>query len=161
MFPTFTGSSRRPRNVNLSGQKHINPFAAHPSFPSAAAGASKTVADAQAGRQKRQQERNELKAARAVQRVWRGHRVRRSVKLELRHVLGGLYSGAADLQPDERAAVAFPLFLASFSKGDDCQLLDRFAEDLSRTDYRPLASGQIPKERLWRLAQILIYTLAQ
>ncbi|KAF4476898.1 putative E3 ubiquitin protein ligase [Colletotrichum fructicola Nara gc5] len=55
MFPTFTGNSRRPRNVNLSGQ-NLNPFAATSWTPSAGSGASKTVSNAQAERAQRQQD---------------------------------------------------------------------------------------------------------
>lgn len=163
MFPTFTGTSRRPRNVNLSGQRHVNPFAVHALSPSTGSAASKTVADAQAGRQKRQQERNELKAARSIQRVWRGHRVRRYVKSSHRQALAKLYSDPSALQSDARAVAAFPLLLASYDaqKNSDCQLLDHFVGDLVRTNYSPLTSGSLSPERLSSLAQILIASLTR
>lgn len=76
MFQTFSGSSRRPRQVNLSGQTP-NPFAAASWNPSASAsGAQKTVAHAQLEREQRQRERERLNASKKIQRVWRGHRTR-------------------------------------------------------------------------------------
>lgn len=77
MFQSFSGSSRRPRQVNLSGQ-NLNPFAASSWSPSAS-GTQKTVATAQQERQQRQQERDRLNASRRIQRIWRGHRVRREL----------------------------------------------------------------------------------
>ncbi|RKF63036.1 putative iq and hect domain protein [Erysiphe neolycopersici] len=68
MFQNFTGNSRRPRHVNLSGQ-NLNPFAT-------ATGARQTVVHAQQERQQRQRERARLIAARTIQRIWRGYRLR-------------------------------------------------------------------------------------
>jgi ubiquitin-protein ligase E3 C len=64
MFQTFSGTSRRPRQVNLSGQ-NTNPF-----------GTQHAVAAAQHERQIRQQERDRLAASKKIQRIWRGHKVR-------------------------------------------------------------------------------------
>jgi len=80
MFQSFTGSSRRPRQVNLSGRA-TNPFAAFPGgSPSRtaphASNPESAVANAQRERALRQQERNRQAASRTVQRVWRGHRSR-------------------------------------------------------------------------------------
>lgn len=73
MFPTFSGSSRRRPDVNLSGRHNANPFAKQ--------GATQTsqnpVADAQQTRLARQQERERAQAAASIQRVWRGHATRR------------------------------------------------------------------------------------
>ncbi|RDL39570.1 Uncharacterized protein BP5553_03910 [Venustampulla echinocandica] len=77
MFQSFSGSSRRPRQVNLSGQ-NLNPFAATSWSPSAS-GTQKTVANAQQERQQRQQERDRLNASKRIQRTWRGHRVRKEL----------------------------------------------------------------------------------
>ncbi|KAJ8064685.1 hypothetical protein OCU04_007006 [Sclerotinia nivalis] len=74
MFQTFSGSSRKPRQVNLSGQ-NPNPFAAS-SWNSSASAAQKTLAHAQQEREQRQRERERLNASKKIQRVWRGHRVR-------------------------------------------------------------------------------------
>lgn len=81
MYPAFTGSARRPRQVNLSGRKG-NPFAATaPSGQSASAQtAQSTVAHAQAERALRQQERRRPPAAIVIQRSWRGYRDRRKTK---------------------------------------------------------------------------------
>lgn len=77
MFQTFSGSSRRPRQVNLSGQ-NVNPFASNP-FAPAASGTQKTVAHAQQERQQRQRERERLNASKRIQRVWRGYKSRREL----------------------------------------------------------------------------------
>ena len=82
MFQTFTGSSRRPRQVNLSG-RNTNPFAAVQQ-KSAPPGSPAAVLQAQHDRKARQQERERLQAARAIQRTWRGHLARKEVTLELR-----------------------------------------------------------------------------
>lgn len=76
MYQSFTGSSRRPRQVNLSGRT-ANPFAA-------VGGPQTAVQNAQQDRQQRQKQREELEAARTVQRVWRGHRARRTSRASWR-----------------------------------------------------------------------------
>ncbi|KAL4765772.1 HECT-type E3 ubiquitin-protein ligase [Aspergillus foveolatus] len=74
MFTTFTGNSRRPRQVNLSGRTN-NPFAAYPSGRQNphGPGPQSTLAIAQQERQLRQLERDRLGASRVVQRTWRGY----------------------------------------------------------------------------------------
>lgn len=90
MFQSFTGNSRRPRQVNLSGRA-TNPFAAFPggspSRPTPhAANPESAVANAQRERALRQYERDRQTASRKVQRVWRGYqsrtRTHKSWKLE-------------------------------------------------------------------------------
>lgn len=80
MFQSFTGSSRRPRQVNLSGRT-TNPFAAHPgrNVPSGP-GPQATLAIAQQERLQRQQERDRLNASRTLQRTWRGYISRKATK---------------------------------------------------------------------------------
>ena len=84
MFTTFTGSSRRPRQVNLSG-RNTNPFAAaqqkSSGTPHNTPGA---VAQAQQERRARQQERERREAARRLQRTWRGYSDRQRANDELR-----------------------------------------------------------------------------
>lgn len=81
MFQSFTGSSRRPRQVNLSNRTS-GPFGAqgpgryHPS----GLGPQATIALAQQGRIQRQLERERLSATKTLQRVWRGHRSRKQTK---------------------------------------------------------------------------------
>ncbi|QIW99316.1 hypothetical protein AMS68_004834 [Peltaster fructicola] len=71
MYQTFTGTSRRPRQVNLSGRSG-NPFAA------AGLGGPKSAIDsAKEDRLRRQQERDRVQASKHIQRAWRGHSSRR------------------------------------------------------------------------------------
>ncbi|KAK5113284.1 hypothetical protein LTR85_010901 [Meristemomyces frigidus] len=72
MYQTFTGSGRRPRQVNLSGRP-TNPFASS----SPAGGPQSAIASAQQDRANRQQQRERLQASSKIQRVWRGHSARR------------------------------------------------------------------------------------
>ena len=82
MFPSFTGSARRRRQVNLSGRNN-NPFAAQ-------AGGSRTSASsqishnalvqAQQERALRQQERERPPAATKIQKTWRGHKERKVIR---------------------------------------------------------------------------------
>lgn len=75
MYQTFTGSGRRPRNVNLSGRPS-NPFAkADP----AASGAQQAIASAQQDRLARQHQRERIQASSRIQKVWRAHRTRRRI----------------------------------------------------------------------------------
>ena len=76
MFSTFSGNSRRPRQVNLSGH-NPNPFASNTwGSPSTT---QQTVAGAQQERQQRQLEREKLNASKRIQRIWRGHKVRKDL----------------------------------------------------------------------------------
>lgn len=71
MFQTFTGTSRRPRQVNLSGRSG-NPFAA-----TGLGGPKSAIDSAKEDRAKRQQERERTQASKHIQRTWRGHSSRR------------------------------------------------------------------------------------
>lgn len=159
-FPTFSGSSRRPRNVNMSGQKNLNPFAATSWTPSASSTASKTVADAQAERRQRQQEREKLKAVESIQRIWRGHKVRRNLKDERRHILDDLYSHNNQMSSESRAAAALPLVVVVLDprRSDDRARLERFATDLNESG-RGIIKTAIPSH-IRRLADQLILLLA-
>ncbi|KAG8169998.1 hypothetical protein KVR01_000743 [Diaporthe batatas] len=139
MFPTFSGNSRRPRNVNMSGQKNLNPWS-----PSSSSNASKTVADAQAERNKRQLEREKLKAAQSIQKTWRGHASRRRLKDKRREALDALYNDSSRTDPRTRAAEALPLVLAALDPRmpDDRMRLERFSQDLLQTDCSLLRSGE-------------------
>lgn len=77
MYPTFTGSAKSRRQVNLSGRNN-NPFATYGSSnPSATAQpASSAVAHAQQERILRENERRRPPAAARIQRTWRGHKSR-------------------------------------------------------------------------------------
>lgn len=176
MFTTFTGSSRRPRNVNLSGQRNTNPWANSTWGPAgpAPSGASKSVAQAQADREKRQREREELAAAKKLQRVWRGHRQRREAKVLRCQRWDKLYQGPGSApshgdgdgdtamsdghstSDPERAKEAFPLLLALFnpSETDDQQRLDQWARDMVDLD-----SCQLEEYQWGKLAGLLVTAL--
>jgi ubiquitin-protein ligase E3 C len=78
MFTSFTGSTRKARQVNLGGKK-TNPFGGPPG-----AGSQAALDRAQQERAQRQRERDTLNAAKRIQRVWRGHSARRRVADRLR-----------------------------------------------------------------------------
>lgn len=158
-FATFSGSSKRLRNVNMSGQKNLNPFAASSWTPAASSGASKTVADAQAERRQRQLERDKLKAAESIQRVWRAHRVRRTVKDDRRATLDRLYHDPSFSDPAARSSEALKLVVAVLdpARSDDRIRLERFVVDLGTSDYAVLASAR--KGQVKKLVQQLLVLL--
>lgn len=163
MFPTFTGSSRKGRNVNLSGQKAVNPFTSTSWAPGAAAGASKTVAHAQAERQHRQQERERLRAAQRIQSLWRGHRTRRTLRSFRRQIIDQLYSAEGPVDVEARTAEAAPLVLSVYqtSSQDDQQRLCGLARDLLQTKFAAFTSGAIEGHRLGKLARIVVAALGR
>lgn len=88
MHTSFTGNSRKPRQVNLSG-RNPNPWANLPSstkVSTAQASTPNAVAHAQAERAKRAQDRDRLNATKRIQRVWRGHSSRQSQRQEWREL---------------------------------------------------------------------------
>ena len=161
MYPTFTGSSRKARNVNLSGQRSSNPFTSTSWGPTAAAqGASQTVAHAQAERQQRQQERDRLKAASRIQRTWRGYQVRRDQRAAWRRLFDRIYDEPGH-DPGSRSVRAVPLILAAFeaSRPDDRHRLVRAAQDLLQSDFSAYASKALDPAGLSRLGHVLIVCL--
>ena len=78
MHQTFTGNSRKSRQINLSGRA-TNPWAS-----STISGAQDATARAAADRLKRHQDRERLHASREIQRVWRGYRSREETRKSLR-----------------------------------------------------------------------------
>ncbi|KAI0477398.1 hypothetical protein GGR56DRAFT_665418 [Xylariaceae sp. FL0804] len=142
MFQSFTGASRRSRNVNLSGQRNTNPWAASSWGPNHS-GASQTVAHAQAEREKRQRERDELAAARRIQRVWRGYNGRQQVRKRCRRIFDALYESPAPADLQGRARSALPLLLALFDPANpsDQQRLDSFIQDLLSTQPAAITSA--------------------
>ena len=85
MFPSFTGSARPRRQVNLSG-RNSNPFAALPSSRTSSSpqATQNALAQAQQERILRQQERERPPAATTIQRTWRGHKDRREARARWR-----------------------------------------------------------------------------
>ncbi|KAK4100512.1 hypothetical protein N658DRAFT_507793 [Parathielavia hyrcaniae] len=163
MFPTFTGSSRKGRHVNLSGQKAINPFTSTSWAPSTAAGASKTVAHAQAERLQRQQERERLRAAQRIQRTWRAHRSRRNLRAERRQAVDLLYTHRPGdtIDVERRTIEATPLILSCYqvSHFEDQQRLCLLARDLLQTRFACFASGAVELPRLGKLGRIVVASL--
>lgn len=145
--------------MNMSGQRNLNPFAATSWTPSASSTASKTVADAQAERRQRQQERDKLKAAESIQRTWRGHRVRRNLKDDRRHVLDNLYSHDKHLDSESKVSEALPLVVSVLDprRPDDRTRLERFSVDLDH--YRSGIIGTVVPSHIQRLAEQLILLL--
>lgn len=87
MHQAFTGSTRKSRQVNLSGRSNANPWADLPGSSKSSRGipsTQATVAQAQAERQRRQHERERQTASRTVQKTWRGHHHRRRQKAQWR-----------------------------------------------------------------------------
>jgi ubiquitin-protein ligase E3 C len=158
MFHSFTGNSRRPRNVNLSGQKTNNPWAAG-GFYAPSQGAAQTVAQATADREKRKRERDELFAAKRIQRVWRGHQGRQESRRRLREEWDTLYSSGGS-PASERVAKALPLLQALFdaSNAGDQARLDSFVREVSSLSLGDL--GTISLEPRWdRLSPLLVAAL--
>src|SRR5438270_5578262 len=79
MHQTFTGTSRKSRQINLSGRA-ANPWASS----STASSTQDATARAAADRLKRQQDRDRLNASREIQRIWRGHKSREETRRMLR-----------------------------------------------------------------------------
>ena len=81
MFPSFTGSTRPRRQVNLSGRSG-NPFAMVPGSRTSSVPQSQqnALALAQQERILRQQERERPPAAKKIQRNWRGHKERKEIR---------------------------------------------------------------------------------
>lgn len=159
MFPSFTGNSRRPRNVNLSGQRSTNPWA-NSGWSAAPQGASQTVAQATAEREKRRRERDELTAAKRLQKTWRGYKGRQDAKAGHRQTWDGLYGKQAMPVPD-RLTKALPLLLALFdaSKPEDQQRLDQFVRDIASPEAAITKSGLIHTAQWTKLAPLLVAAL--
>lgn len=153
MFPTFTGNSKRARNVNLSGQRPSNPWGAS-GWTSGPSGASQTVANAQVEREKRQRERDQIAASKRIQRVWRGHKTRVGVQNQRRNDWDELYDKNG--RAEDRVTGALPLIAAFFNPNDptDQARLDSFATDLA--DFGSPAL----EDRQWqKLTSILLAAL--
>jgi len=161
MFPNFTGNSRRTRNVNLSGQRAVNPFTSTSWTSSSPVGASKTVAHAQAERQQRQRERERIQATLRIQRSWRGHRVRWGLRASRRQLLDQLYNREGADDALQRSIKAFPLLLAVYqvSVPGDYERLRWVVQDLVQTGFGAFESDAIALSRMKKLASVLIAAL--
>lgn len=158
-FTTFTGSSRRPRNVNLSGQpSNPNPFAS--SSWSRPGDPSRTVVQAQAERQKRQQERERLQSAKTIQRVYRGSVARAETREMHRAQFDDAYNESPMTGVREDAALrvdrALPHLIRAFrlSNKQDVDRLSRLCDDLEVTGLAVL-STQTPFRRMQFFGDLL------
>ena len=159
MFQTFSGSSRRPRQVNLSGQ-NPNPFAAS-SWTPAASGTQKTVANAQQERLHRQQEREKLNAAKRIQRTWRGHKVRRDLANSRRNAWDQTEAGAGGSARPEALAEQLRSLVAFFSprRHDDLIRLENISQKIASVGHGSFLSRQDIQPQIARLANISLEAL--
>lgn len=180
MFPSFTGSARPRRQVNLSG-RNTNPFAAVPGsrLPNSSQTAQNALAQAQHERLVRQQERERPPAATAIQRIWRGHKAREEARNRWRRDWD--YREAQD-QENGAVGLGAGSLPNPYSSEQDClgqlRLLVQFASPKDLDDIRRLhlfASRYLESLRMlpsacpadvWtypllRLAKVAIATLKQ
>ncbi|RDA83296.1 hypothetical protein CP532_5738 [Ophiocordyceps camponoti-leonardi (nom. inval.)] len=160
MFSTFTGSSKRPRNVNLSGQAG-NPFNNTSWTPSLASNATKTVSDAQADRERRQLDRLRQRAAANIERVWRGHRARSVVADAWRQEFDDICRPDSTSSPSQSLLVASSLLHAFFSSrsADDVRRAILFARLSEGVSLERLVPANAHLSRLRRLVTILVKSL--
>jgi ubiquitin-protein ligase E3 C len=159
MFQTFSGSSRRPRQVNLSGQ-NLNPFAASSWTPSAS-GTQKTVANAQQERQQRQQERERLNASKRIQRIWRGHKSRTDLADSRRTVWDEIETRGGHPNT-EVVLVGQARLLASFfspRRRDDLGRLISLGSRMSAAGYEDFLGLKKVQPLLGRLAKVTLEAL--
>ncbi|CAL3966422.1 hypothetical protein PZA11_003082 [Diplocarpon coronariae] len=151
MFQTFSGTSRRPRQVNLSGQ-NTNPFAPS-SRASTAPGTQKTVAQAQQERLQRQQERDRLNASKRIQRIWRGHRARELLADSRRKTWDELATKGG-LAAQSRLIQQLQLMVVFFSplRRDDLDRLSALSLGISTFGYDAMLSCSEIQPQLVRLA---------
>ncbi|KAL5611731.1 uncharacterized protein BROUX77_001887 [Berkeleyomyces rouxiae] len=110
MIPSFSGNSRRVRNVNMSGNNSAFSIWA----PSSGFGASDAVSKAEEKRKRRQLDKKKTEAVQTVQRVWRGHRVRGLLRRSRQAEFDKIYSTAEHSTPQHRLCAAIPLISTSF-----------------------------------------------
>ncbi|KAF4635349.1 hypothetical protein G7Y89_g2753 [Cudoniella acicularis] len=159
MFQTFSGSSRRPRQVNLSGQ-NLNPFAASTWTPSAS-GTQKTVAHAQQERQQRQQERERLNASKRIQRTWRGHRVRKELADSRRKAWDETTLEQDSRDKDSILVEQTQLLITFFNprRQDDLDRLVTLSQQLSRVDFTQFLALPNVQPQLMRLGIVTLEAL--
>ncbi|CZT41019.1 related to HUL5-ubiquitin-protein ligase (E3) [Rhynchosporium secalis] len=157
MFQTFSGNSRRPRQVNLSGQ-NTNPFAPQGSRTPAASGAQKTVAQAQQERLLRQQERERLNASKKIQRIWRGHKVRTELAESRRQTWDELATQEAASSATLKLIQQLQLLVAFFSprRPDDLGRLSSLSSGVSLLGYQAFLPRPEIQPYLGRLAKVTL-----
>jgi ubiquitin-protein ligase E3 C len=159
MFQTFSGSSRRPRQVNLSGQ-NLNPFAASSWSPSAS-GTQKTVANAQQERELRRQERERLNASKQIQRTWRGHRSRRELADSRRALWDDIETNGGQSGSEVVLVEQAMLLVAFFSprRRDDVGRLASLSSRIATLGYQDFLALKDMQPLLARLANVSLEAL--
>ncbi|KAM3065848.1 ubiquitin-protein ligase (E3) [Clarireedia jacksonii] len=155
MFQTFSGNSRRPRQVNLSGQ-NANPFAASSWSPSAS-GTQKAVAHAQQEREQRQREREQLNASKRIQRVWRGHRTRRELAEERRRTYDQMYSKGNEIELVQR--IQLLLTFCNVRRTEDISRLTALSTEIQAHDSTSFLDREDIQPSLYRLATTTLSAL--
>jgi ubiquitin-protein ligase E3 C len=161
MFQSFSGSSRRPRQVNLSGQ-NVNPFAASGWTP-AVSGTQKTIAAAQAERQQRHQERLRLNSAKKIQRTWRGHKIRRELTEGRRQTWDAMENDRFPYSSEPTYLVEKLQLLLTFfnyQNPEDINRLSRFSDSLLKASQDKCLDEEL-RPRLLKLSQIILTALAR
>ena len=142
MFPSFTGSTRPKRQVNLSGRNN-NPFAALPGSRTSSSPqtAQNALAQAQHERLLRQQERERPPAATKIQKTWRGHKGRRQAKVSWRQEWDHK-EGWEPGEPLETRESLSQLAAAAYASEEEClgslRLLVQFASPRNDLDIQRL-----------------------
>jgi ubiquitin-protein ligase E3 C len=160
MFQTFSGSSRRPRQVNLSGQ-NLNPFTASSWSPSVS-GTQQTVANAQQERQQRQQERERWNASKRIQRAWRGHKVRTELADSRRRLWDETNAGQQSSSgADSVLAELLQLIVTFFNhrRRDDLDRLVNLSQRISHAGFETFLARSDIQTQLLRLGNITLEAL--
>jgi ubiquitin-protein ligase E3 C len=136
----FTGSGRRPRNVNLSGKKSTSTpgLSSLRNKPTP----SSSLQAARDERAAREAERRRLKAAGAIQRTWRGRKVAEDQRDVWRATLDQAMSTDIDLAPN-----LMSLFLGFASMGRQKPRRQWSQQDLERLDKMLVVT------RMWLLGK--------
>lgn len=122
MFQSFTGNSRKPRQVNLSG-RNTNPWAT----ASHASGSPAAIANAQQEREKRQQERERQNAVNTIQRTWRGSETRKRLHQSLREEYDAVEARQDGSPEEESYQLRRLLQFFRARNDDDIRRLESFA----------------------------------
>ncbi|KXL48997.1 MAG: hypothetical protein FE78DRAFT_86631 [Acidomyces sp. 'richmondensis'] len=147
MYQTFTGSSRRPRQVNLGGRSS-NPFGGNPS----AGGPHSAVASAHQDRIQREQQRRRLQASTRIQRIWRGHRSRRKTFEAWRQIWDQIEEQSkGKYEEDEKSLRQLRRLLLFFHPKEDARRLAWYGmRQMVTVSETPSATDQ--KESSWSWA---------
>ena len=158
MFPSFTGTARPKRQVNLSGRTS-NPFAAVSNDRSKHLPQSiqNTIAQAQQERISRQQERERPPAAIRIQKTWRGYASRKKTRTAWRQEWDDTEKWQSKGRNGESLLQATALS-GPYSSDDECfkslRLLIHFASPRSDHDIQRLYYFS------WRYSQSVSVKLA-